>query len=583
MNPSVILTTEGGQICASLTARVSQEWFSLFRQGCYQGGARWVSASRKNLAPLYNAIRLKAAMESLGFVVQVANDAAEDLAGAAIELRGVSEGVRERLLLADGVLSLRGARLAPYQAEGAEWIAPCDRALLGDQQGLGKTLQLLCAAPAGPVMVVCPSVAKGVWNREALAFRPDLTRKVLEGRGSAVWPASGEVVILNYELLPATWAELEAARQADEELPDDASVDAFWNSVPEGCTLILDEAQFLKSNKTARTARARSLIKAVLKQGGRVWGATGTPLLNRQLELWNLLTTLQLHREAFGDFLKFAELFGALKGKWGQYVWPNPKDGVSPEIATRLKRVMLRRLRRDVLPQLPEKIRQDVPVEITAAARRMLDKVAADLAAKGITIEDAIAAAEMGRLADPAFEELSRANEELARAMIPAAIEIAESYEEAGEPLIVWSDHRAPVLAFRDRPGWATIEGGMSASQKTAAVEAFQAGKLKGIACSIRAGGTAITLTYACAELFVDLSYVPGENEQAEDRAVRHGQTRGVVCRRLVPDHILCQRKHEIITGKMELISGTVDAAAVVKATPKVAVEALEKLSRGEL
>ncbi|MDI6775393.1 MAG: DEAD/DEAH box helicase [Verrucomicrobiota bacterium] len=578
--PLVILKLAQGKVKATLAERVSPAWFQAYRQACDRGGARWSMGAQGNLAPMIQAPRLREALAATGFRVEVAKCLAEALSGTAQHLAGRSRLLQARLSAIASTLETQGKLLGQYQREGAEWLSPCDRALLGDQQGLGKTLQLLAAAPAGrPVIVTCPGIAKGVWAREAAMWRPDIAEIRIADENLTAWPGDHSLLAINYERLPKTVSELKELTQGGVNVDFEESL---WDSVPPEATLILDECHFLKSNKTLRTARARALVKAVLRLGGRVWGGTGTPLLNRQIELWNLLTTLQLHCEAFGSFQVFADLFGAVKDHWDRLVWPDTKNGMSPEIAARLRRVMLRRLRKDVLPQLPQKIRQDVPIEIAGSARRMLDAAKMDLEARGITIEDAVAAAELGRFSGPEFATLSAANEELARALIPAALELVEGYEDAEELVIVWSDHRAPIQAFRNRPGWATIEGGMAASEKTAIENAFQAGKLKGLACSIKAAGTAITLTRAAHELFVDLSYVPGENDQAEDRCVRHGQTRGVVIRRLVPDHELCKRKLEIVTDKMQLIAGTVDAAAVVKAKPKVDLAALESMGQEE-
>lgn len=582
-NPAafVHLDTMNGCVRARPDSFLGTVLFQAYRSACSAAGARWSEAAGGNVAQLAGAAALKRSLEAAGFAVEVKPDLAAALAGMSNGIRKASGRLRERFASADAALRARGSSLADYQRQGAEWLAPCDRALLADQMGVGKTLQALVAAPEGPVMVVCPSVAKGVWAREAAMWRPDLATAVLSGKLAFRWPAAGELVALNYEILAPTMAEAKEAAKAEEPLEDAVAVEAFWRSVPAGVTLIADECHYLKSNKSVRSDRFRALAKAVLKRGGRLYGLTGTPLLNRPLELWNLLTTLQLHRDAFGDFLNFAALFGAIKNRWGVYEWPDAGQQVSPEIAGCLRKVMLRRLRKDVLPELPEKVRQYVPVEIPAAAKRMADKALEDLAARGISLTDALAAAELGKLGGQDFHELSRAREQLARALIPAAIEMVEPFEDAGEPVIVWSDHVAPVEAFRGRHGWAVITGGMTAAEKTAVEDGFQAGKFIGLACSIKAAGTAITLTRAANAVFVDRSYVPGENEQAEDRICRKGQTRGCVIRILVPDHQLCRDVMDILAGKEELNRGTVDAAATKAApAPRVDVAALEEMAR---
>ena len=124
------------------------------------------------------------------------------------------------------------------------------------------------AAPAGaPILVVCPAVAKPVWAREAARWRPDLRVVALSGRGSFRWPTPGEIVVVNYDLLPP----------------------ALPAAAPANCVVIADEAHALKSSKAQRTERFRALAESARAAGGRSWLLTATPILNRPPELYALL------------------------------------------------------------------------------------------------------------------------------------------------------------------------------------------------------------------------------------------------------------------------------------------------------
>jgi len=151
----------------------------------------------------------------------------------------------------------------------------------------------------------------------------------------------------------------------------------------------------------------------------------------------------------------------------------------------------------------------------------------------------------------------------LAKAKIPAMLNLVEEFEEQEEPLLVFSAHRAPIDTLAQREGWATITGDVSADERQVIAKDFQDGKYKGLAMTIDAGGVALTLTRASQVLFVDRTFTPGLNEQAEDRVFRIGQTRGVIISTLVGDHYLDRRLASILCEKTELIKASVEASRI--------------------
>lgn len=179
----------------------------------------------------------------------------------------------------------------------------------------------------------------------------------------------------------------------------------------------------------------------------------------------------------------------------------------------------------------------------------------------------------------PPFEELSRARAALADSRIPAMMERVEAFEDAGEPLVVFSSHRGPIDALQGREGWAVIHGDIKASDRAEAVEAFQRGDLKGIALTIRAGGTGLTLTRASNVLFVDRDWNPGANIQAEDRVVRIGQTANSVTIMIMKSsHPLARRIEEIIEQKTAMIEAAIETR--VSVSPEKPVTEEELLAR---
>jgi hypothetical protein len=447
-------------------------------------------------------------------------------------------------------------RLFPFQREGIKWLGRQDRALLGDEMGTGKSVQSLKAVPPGaPLLIVCNASMKLTWlNQELAKWRPDFDGRVLNGRGSFEWPKPGEAVIVNYDILPAFDADVE-------------------DPAP-GTVMIIDEVHNCKGAKTRRTKAVTRLARLV----ERVFGLTGTPLLNRAPELWQLLNTLGLADRAFGHFGRFYFLFGGYKTRFGTE-WGTPK----PEVAELLKKVMLRRSRETVLPDLPGKRFKSVIVNnLKAGLRKRMDEVAAALDAgnlwdkldggskweDGQDVEDIIPGDEDMVICDTRYGDAWEEGGDLSnlRQMTKAEREksLLPSFEAQETPLVVFSAHRAPIDLLAKRNGWRVITGDETDASKDEAKRLFQAGELKGIALTIGAGREGITLTHGAHMVFVDLSWVSKFNQQSQDRICRIGQkAEGLLYTTLVADHPLDRRLEEILQVKDKLSEIAVTRAEV--------------------
>ena len=464
-----------------------------------------------------------------------------------------------------------------------------------------NTLSTLAALPANSrVVVVCPAVVKGVWKREIQQKRSHLRATVLEGKRAFVgWPKPGEVWLLNPEIMPETHTKECLAKRKDKkttlpgrhrleceiakrswvigvvpEAQPKKAIEAMackgcltpaieakrcdgclpiTENVPEDMVLVYDEAHMFKNLKAQRTIKARSLARAVRRVGGRVWLLTGTPLLNRPEEMWALSDVALVAEEAFGSYDQFVKLLGGRPADGG-YGWVWEGDPETAQVAERIERIMLRRRRVDVMPELPRKTFQIVPVEVDREALAACDAALAEYGG-------------VDRIADMLdskieFKSISRIREALAKAKVPAMLSLIEEYEESGEPVVVASAHRAPIDALATRPGWRVITGDINASQRTEIEDAFQRGELKGVGCTIQSAGVGITLTRACHMIRVDSAWSPGINAQMDDRICRIGQTRPVLIRILAANHPLDERVEETLARKQHLIESTIDAAA---------------------
>lgn len=596
--------------------------FSKYRaaiDGCRYDG-------KVNRAKLTDALRCIEALRTAGFKLNIEPALSASLQALSASLKGNVIEAEERADEVDEKLRARGLALFPFQRDGVKVLAPRTGFLLADDMGLGKTIQALIAAPRNvPVLVIGPSVAKGVWRDETAKWRPDMKVTVLKGRGSFRWPQVGEMVVTNYDILPEHWTSAkvepntrcssgDCAARKQTTFSEDATPcracaarTAFDGNVVPGTLLIGDEVQAIKESKSLRTKRFRGLAELVRAKGGRTWGTTATPMTNRPPELWNILVALGIAHEAFGSYRQFEQLFDAEKDGWGGTVWGQP----SPEVPERLRRVSLRRTKVEVLTELPEKTYRNIPVDLDPKSTAALDKMikvikdqtpsvwdwlqageeAYETESEGTktigVLDIAKARAEIVGQKGTSFHGMSHARELLARAKIPAMFEVVEQFEEQNEPLVVFCCHRAPIDMLKKREGWAVITGDIPGEARQQIAKDFQDGKYKGVACTIDAGGVAITLTRASQCLFVDRDFTPALNTQAEDRVYRIGQTRGVIINRLIANHPLDRLISRILADKTVLIDAAVNASAVLTveeapAVPEVDFEKLAAEARAE-
>lgn len=535
------VTVEAGSFVFQPAEFLGGDLFGAYRAAT--AGARFDSKRRAQVtSDKATAARVIGSLATAGFVFTVESAPAVESAREGIAALAVDVAAADlRAESMDAALRARGLGLFGYQRDGVRWLAGRSKALLADDMGLGKTVQVLAALPAdAAVLVVGPAVAKGVWRKEAAKWRPDFRVSVLSGRSSFRWPAPGEIVVTNYDVLS--------------DIPGDA---------PAGVVVVADEAHAVKSYKAKRSKRFVAISKAAQAAGGKVWLLTATPMLNRPNELFSVLSSAGLVEEAFGGWKGFCSAFGGHQGSYGME-WSGP----DATVAEKLQKVSLRRVKTAVLKDLPAKRHAHVEVESTFSVR---DRSALDRIAEVVGgVENIESAAKALAAAGITFEQIAHARALLAASKIDALLSLVEEYEEAGEPLVVFSAHRAPVDALGTRAGWAVISGDTSPEERSRIEADFQAGNLRGVAATIKAGGVAITLTKASNAIFVDQDWTPALNSQAEDRIYRIGQDRAVLVTILVANHVLDARVSELLASKSALLAASTDAAAVVEAPSSV-------------
>jgi SWI/SNF-related matrix-associated actin-dependent regulator 1 of chromatin subfamily A len=523
---TILLTLVNGKLRAHIPQRLDDKAFKTFRDATYQAGFKYDRTARANDGAISAAADLAGKLGT-NFRVQLTPEA-HDAAIAYVDANRPTDD------LAAVLKDIEPAGLIPrdYQLTGVDYLAGRTRALLHDDMGLGKTIQVLLAFPRkARAIIVCPKQVKGNWRKECRTWRPDLTPEVLEGRDSFRWSDDGEVLITNYDILA-----------------DKTAV------CPEGVIIVADEAHKTKTAKVKRTKRFRAAAKKVRDAGGKAWLLTGTPVLNRPGELWTVLQGVGLGHEAFGNYDNFLRMFNGRRGVYGIEWGPlGDEDGYTDddvfvkcrdEAVEALASVALGRRKVDVAKELPSKVFQELSIDVAGKGLTAMNAFAKLADKQGFRFVGDSVLDKNGNEVTLAqltgnkliFEAISSMRAAVASAKIPALLSLVEDYEENEEALVVFSAHRGPVDELGKRDGWATITGAQSAEKKTAIVEAFQAGELKGVACT-NAAIEGITLTAASHMIFVDRFWTPGLNNQAQDRIHRIGQDRTCFYTDLVADH----------------------------------------------
>jgi superfamily II DNA or RNA helicase len=427
----------------------------------------------------------------------------------------------------DAVAAVLGGELAPFQWAGVRYALNARRAFLADEQGLGKTVEALAALEADgafPAIVVCPASLKLNWEREARRWLEHRSVAVVQGR-VAVAPTA-EITILNYEVVAAHREALARLRPR---------------------ALVIDESHLVKNPQAKRTQAVRRLAAAMPADGLRL-ALTGTPVLNHAEELISQLRVLG-RMEDFGSGARFARQFrGALSEE--RLHWHLRR------------RCFVRRLKSEVLPQLPAKRQVVVPVALDNEREYRLaeEDVIAWLREQPLdlsTLNARIAAT----LRAERLAQLGTLQRLAARGKLHAALAWIHDFLASGEPLVVFARHVEVQVAVLERfPRAAHLLGRDTTIERDDAVRAFQdpAGPQLIIAAT-RVAAQGITLTRASNVAFLELEWTPAMHDQAEDRCHRIGQRDAVTAWYLLAAGTIDETMARLIQRKRGLIAAVTD------------------------
>ena len=470
------------------------------------------------------------------------------------ELERLADEFHEAMAAEHPVPEGLAARLRPYQVEGFEWLArlaACGLgACLADDMGLGKTVQLIALllerAADGASLVVAPASVCGNWCAELARFAPGL-RAVRAGDAAALPDAlgPGDVVVASYGLLVSREAQFAAIE---------------WN------VAVLDEAQAVK-NADAKRAQAVKRLRARCR-----FVATGTPVENRLSDLWSLF-----------DFLN-PGLLGSLDSFRHRLLDVDGRP--RPALKALVRPLILRRLKGEVLRDLPPKTEITLDVELGEAERTAYETLR----------EEAIAELQTGgrgRTDGQRRIQILAALTRLRRfccapglvlpafgtgAKLEALEALLDDLRANGHRALVFSqfvDVLSLVRPILERHRWRYeyLDGSTPQAERTRRVEAFQHGSAPFFLVSLKAGGTGLNLTAANYVVLLDPWWNPAVEDQAADRAHRIGQANPVTVYRLVTRGTIEEKVVALHGDKRELSS------AVLEGTGDAAVSAADLLA----
>lgn len=383
-----------------------------------------------------------------------------------------------------------------HQIEAIEKLVGNDKYILADDMGLGKTTSTVIASlenDSEKVLIICPASLKINWQREIENYT-DKEISIIDGKK---WEPS-DYTIINYDILK---------NFHDPKHPDKSDILNYGFDL-----VVMDEAHYIQNVKAARTKIANNIATKI----GKVWLLTGTPMTSRPMNYYNLLNLVDspVAENWMAYAIRYCEGYQFNVGS--KKVWNVSGSSNLEELRDRTKPQVLRRLKEDIL-DLPEKIITPVYLKLKSREYEKLmgeyyDWYNSSEESTSLTIQ---------------FSKLMKVRQVIAESKIKNTIELAQNIVDQGKKVIIFTNFTDTLNKITDHFGKTAVklDGKMSKPQRQNSVDEFQNNeKINVFVGNLKAAGVGITLTAAEAVIMNDLSFVPSDHSQAEDRAYRYGQ-----------------------------------------------------------
>ena len=427
--------------------------------------------------------------------------------------------------------------LFPFQKVGVAFIeASNGKCLIGDEMGIGKTIQALGYAAihrsSRPCIVFAPANVKYNWKQEIEKWLPGERIQVVNS-GSEQIRKDIDFTIINYDLVTKQMNNL-------------------IRLGPNMC--ILDEVHYLKNEKAKRTESTLTVLTSCPK----IIALSGTAISNRPKEFYNTLNLLR--PDQFSSRWHFMQRYcDPYNNGFG---WDFNGASNTKELNERTRDLCIRRLKSEVLPELPPKLRTFLPVELSNEERREYDLSQEEWDEKinrhylnGEPLPQGMM-----------LNMLSDLRHTCGRIKVRYAAEWILNYRQSNpdKPLVVFAHHRDVIEGLvgqlEGKEHIATITGSTPAKQRQEIVNSFQQNQIKVLICNTIAAKEGLTLTAADTVVFIEREWVPTYEEQAEDRIYRIGQESDSVhavylsCISTIDEHFdrLIEQKRRVVKAVLD-------------------------------
>jgi SWI/SNF-related matrix-associated actin-dependent regulator 1 of chromatin subfamily A len=416
-----------------------------------------------------------------------------------------------------------------HQKESIQKLAENKKFILADDMGLGKTTSTIIAAletKSKKVLIICPATLKINWKREIENYT-DRSVFIAEGKN---FSTEHDFVITNYDILK----NFHDVKKKEESQIIKSNFDL----------VIIDEAHYIKNAQAQRT----KLINDIVKNTERIWMLTGTPMTSRPIDYFNLLSLVDspVAKNWMAYVVRYCSGYQFKVG--AKKVWNVMGSSNLEELRDRTSNTILRRLKEDVL-DLPEKI-------ITPVYLRLKSKEYENV--MGEYYEWYRSNPNESNSLTVQFTKLTKVRQIIANEKILRTIELAENIIEQDKKVIIFCNFTESLNTIVSHFGKSAVkvDGSMNKNDRQKSVDEFQTNdKVKVFVGNIKAAGVGLTLTAAEAVIMNDLSFVPSDHAQAEDRAYRIGQKNNVLVYYPIFENTIEGVIYDILNAKKQVIA----------------------------
>ena len=416
-----------------------------------------------------------------------------------------------------------------HQKIAIEELLKNKKYILADDMGLGKTTSTIIASletGAKKILIICPASLKINWQREYQLYS-EKTSYVCEGKN---YSEEAEIVIMNYDIIK----NFHDSKERKNSIILNSKFDL----------VIIDEAHYIQNVQAQRTKLINDLVRDI----ERLWLLTGTPMTSRPINYFNLLSLVDspVAKNWMAYVVRYCAGYQFKVGP--RKVWNVMGASNLEELRDRTSVTVLRRLKEDVL-DLPDKIITPVYLRLRS---KMYEEVMGDYynwydknpdESKNLSIQ---------------FTKLTQVRQVIADEKTQHTIELAENIVEQGKKVIIFCNFTKSLEVICNHFGKSAVrlDGSMSKIQRQDAVDRFQEDeKVKVFVGNIKAAGVGITLTAAEAVIMNDLSFLPSDHSQSEDRAYRYGQKNNVLVYYPIFENTIEGIIYDILNNKKRIIA----------------------------